>query len=155
VILSYLLYTIYEADWQIRRTGDFYQDLGVPHDVDDKRLTSRFRRLTVQYHPDKVTTPEDRPGIEAYYVHLKVCKDTLVDPIKRFAYDRFGPDILQWRNRLTVRDYVFTGVQGITAYYIATSAVLVVVGIAGYLQQAPYVCHFSSTTPILTCDYWD
>lgn len=45
VIVLYLLYTIYEADWQLQRAGDFYQDLGVPHDVDDKALQSRFRRL--------------------------------------------------------------------------------------------------------------
>jgi len=45
VIVFYLLYTIYEADWQLRRAGDFYQDLSVPHDVDDKALQSRFRRM--------------------------------------------------------------------------------------------------------------
>lgn len=45
VIVLYLLYTIYEADWQLQRTGDFYQDLGVSHDVDEKALQSRFRRL--------------------------------------------------------------------------------------------------------------
>jgi preprotein translocase subunit Sec63 len=47
VILAYLAYTVYEADYQLRRAGDFYQVLGVPHDVDDKRLQSRFRRLYV------------------------------------------------------------------------------------------------------------
>jgi hypothetical protein len=47
VVLSYLLYTIYEADWQLQGKGDFYRDLGVPVDVDEKRLQSRFRRLYV------------------------------------------------------------------------------------------------------------
>ena len=45
VILAYLLYTIYEADWQLRQAGDFYQVLGVPHAVDERGLQSRFRRL--------------------------------------------------------------------------------------------------------------
>jgi len=45
VIIAYLLYTIYEADYQLRRQGDFYQSLGVPHDVEDRGIKSKFRRL--------------------------------------------------------------------------------------------------------------
>lgn len=45
VILAYLFYTIYEADYQLRQAGDFYQALGVSHDVGEKALQSRFRKL--------------------------------------------------------------------------------------------------------------
>lgn len=45
VILAYLLYTIYEVDHRLRQTGDFYQVLGVPHDVDERAIQSKFRRL--------------------------------------------------------------------------------------------------------------
>jgi hypothetical protein len=45
VIAAYLLYTIYEVDWDLQKKGDFYTDLGVPVDVDEKKLQSRFRRL--------------------------------------------------------------------------------------------------------------
>jgi len=47
VIVVYLLYTLYEADWNIRRAGDFYSDLGVLQDVGEKELSSRFRRMYV------------------------------------------------------------------------------------------------------------
>ena len=47
VISLYLLYTIYEADWEVRRAGDFYQTLGLRPDVQDKEIKSRFRRLCV------------------------------------------------------------------------------------------------------------
>jgi preprotein translocase subunit Sec63 len=47
VILVYLLYTIIDADYQLKQAGDFYQVLGVPHSVDEKGLQSRFRRLYV------------------------------------------------------------------------------------------------------------
>lgn len=47
VISAYLLYTIYEADWDIRRTGDFYQDLGLRPDVEEREIKSKFRRLSV------------------------------------------------------------------------------------------------------------
>lgn len=45
VIVAYLLCTIYEADYRLRQAGDFYQALGVPHDVEEKGLQSKFRRL--------------------------------------------------------------------------------------------------------------
>ena len=45
IILAYLLYTIYEAYQSIQRAGDFYKALGVPHDVDEKGIKTRFRKL--------------------------------------------------------------------------------------------------------------
>ena len=90
------------------------------------------------HHPDKVADPIKRQFAEAYYVHLKLARDTLVDPAKRFAYDRFGPGILQWRHCTTIRDFVMTGVRDIVMYYAGTLVVLVLFGILGYLQQAPY-----------------
>jgi hypothetical protein len=45
VIVAYLLYTIYEADFQLRTAGNLYQDLGVGLDVNDRGINSRFRRL--------------------------------------------------------------------------------------------------------------
>jgi hypothetical protein len=45
VIVAYLLYTIYEADFQLRMAGNIYHDLGVGLDVNDRGINSRFRRL--------------------------------------------------------------------------------------------------------------
>lgn len=45
VVILYLLYTIYEADYWVRQQRDFYQDLNVPQDADEKKIKSRFRRL--------------------------------------------------------------------------------------------------------------
>ena len=61
-----------------------------------------------------------------------------MDPAKRFAYDRFGPDILQWRQCKTIRDFVFTGVQSATIYYVASGSVLVLLGVLGYLQSGKF-----------------
>lgn len=91
------------------------------------------------YHPDKISDVSARPAAEAIYVHLKLCRDVLIDPAKRFAYDRFGPDILLWRHCTTIPDYVKAGVQNTIMYYGGTGAVLVVLGMVGLLKQAPYV----------------
>jgi preprotein translocase subunit Sec63 len=45
VVVSYLLYTVYEVDWNVQREGDFYRDLGVPFDVAERPLQSHFRKL--------------------------------------------------------------------------------------------------------------
>lgn len=137
VILAYLLYTIYEADYQLQRASDFYTLLGVPHDVDERALQSKFRRLTVQYHPDKASAA-DRPNIEAIYIQLKLARDTLIDPAKRFAYDRFGPEILAWQNCKLVRDFILQGLQNVTVYYVGSAGALVLVSMLGYLRQGMF-----------------
>lgn len=132
VIVAYLLYTIYEADYNLRRQGDFYSLLGVSHAATEKEVQSRFRRLTVQFHPDKT------PGHSEHYLALTVAKDTLIAPAKRFAYDRFGPEILQWRNCSTIRDYVFTGLQQTAVGYAASAAFLALLRVLGYVREGMF-----------------
>lgn len=137
VIVAYLLFTIIEADYQLRGAGDYYSSLGVPLDVSDKALQSRFRRLTVQYHPDKVPASE-HAQVESLFLTLKHAKDTIADPAKRFAYDRFGPDMLQWQSCKTIKDFVIAGVRNITMYYVGTAAALLMTGLLGYLQSGKF-----------------
>ena len=139
VIVAYLLYTIYEADYQIQTAGDFYRLLGVAHDASEKTIQSKFRRLTIQFHPDKAAAGSDKATIESIYVQLTLAKDTLIHPAKRFAYDRFGPEILGWgqHNKL-IKDYIFTGLQHLLGYYIASGAVLIFLGVLGYLRQGMF-----------------
>ncbi|KAI4737749.1 membrane associated DnaJ chaperone-like protein [Aureobasidium sp. EXF-12298] len=139
VIVAYLLYTIYEADFQLRMAGNLYQDLGVGLDVNDKGINSRFRRLTLLHHPDKVSPGSDRSTAESYYVHLKFCRDILIDPTKRFAYDRLGPDIFFWRPQPTsIPDFLLIGLRNLFLYYSGTAAVLTLLGFLGYIKQAAF-----------------
>jgi hypothetical protein len=136
VVSAYLLYTIYEADWDIRRASDFYQDLGISHSATEKEIKSRFRRLAAIHHPDKVSTTS--PSSEGYFVHLKLAQDVLLDPAKRFAYDRFGPDITEWRHCSSIRDYIFNGLQTIIPYYGAGAIFMYILGMLGYFQWGKY-----------------
>ncbi|MCR2833856.1 molecular chaperone DnaJ [Parerythrobacter lacustris] len=66
---------------------DFYELLEVSRDADDKVLKSAYRRLAMQYHPDR------NPGCtesEAKFKAISAAYDCLKDPQKRAAYDRFG-----------------------------------------------------------------
>lgn len=43
---------------------DYYQVLGVPKDASEKDIKKAFRKLAVQYHPDKNSDPDARVKFE-------------------------------------------------------------------------------------------
>lgn len=134
VIAAYLLYTIYESYHQLSNTPNFYALLFSPIDADEKVLKSKFRRLTVLYHPDKVGTQG-----EAYFVMLRQAYDVLSDPVKRFAYDRFGPDVLEWKHCSTMYDYLIRGGTMMVPYYMGSLLFLVILTVLGKLEFGRYV----------------
>jgi hypothetical protein len=93
-------------------------------------------------HPDKLKdpSPQELAIAQAYYIHLKNARDTLVDDTKRFAYERFGPDILEWKKCITKLDFVKHGLQQLIPYYIVALGGLVVAGFLGYAEHMKYVC---------------
>ena len=98
-------------------------------------INAKYR--TVQYHPDKAIGP-NKAAIEAVYVNLKLARDTLIDPARRFAYDRFGPEVLLWRHCKTIRDFVMFGIQNTAIYYVGSGSVLVLFGVLGYLETGKF-----------------
>ncbi|KAK5661550.1 hypothetical protein OQA88_11458 [Cercophora sp. LCS_1] len=133
VVSLYLLYTIYEADYELQAASSFYADLDVPFNATEREIKSRFRRLASQFHPDKVTG-HDAQAVNNFYNHLKTAAETLSDPAKRFAYERFGPQIAGWQHCVTIRDYVVHGAQIIVPYYGIAAAVMYGLGLLGYLD---------------------
>ncbi|MEM7568696.1 MAG: molecular chaperone DnaJ [Pseudomonadota bacterium] len=66
---------------------DYYETLGVSRDADEKALKSAFRKLAMQYHPDR--NPGDEVA-ERKFKELGEAYDVLKDPERRAAYDRYG-----------------------------------------------------------------
>ncbi|KAK3945996.1 hypothetical protein QBC46DRAFT_370539 [Diplogelasinospora grovesii] len=140
VVTLYLLYTVYEADYDLRRAGTFYEDLTLPFTATEKDIKSRFRRLAAIHHPDKVQSGSvNAEDINAKFVHLKTAADTLTNSAKRFAYERFGPGILEWQRCSSTRDYVFRGAQvSVAPYYAVAAALMYCLGLLGYLDWGRY-----------------
>ena len=66
---------------------DFYDVLGVERGSDEAGLKSAYRKLAMQFHPDR--NPGDHEA-EHRFKEINEAYDTLKDPQKRAAYDRFG-----------------------------------------------------------------
>ncbi|KAF1936413.1 hypothetical protein EJ02DRAFT_387433 [Clathrospora elynae] len=139
VYAAYFAFTIYEVDFNLQRSSNAYNDLGVPINVDESGLNSHFRRLTIKYHPDKVGPNIDRDLANEYYVHLKHARDIILDPAKRFAYDRFGPDIFaQCQSCLTIKEYTDSALLTAGTTYGALLIILIGANALGFLKDGSY-----------------
>jgi len=80
---------------------DYYEVLGVSRDADDKEIKRAYRRMAMDFHPDR--NKDD--GAEAKFKEASEAYEVLSDGKKRSIYDRAGFDGL--------RGTGFTGFSGV------------------------------------------
>ncbi len=66
---------------------DYYATLGVAREAGADDLKKAYRKLAMQYHPDR--NPGDKQA-EARFKEVNEAYDILKDDQKRAAYDRYG-----------------------------------------------------------------
>lgn len=66
---------------------DYYQVLGVPKSATDEEIKKAYRKLAMQYHPDK--NPGDKSA-EDKFKEVSEAYEALRNPESRTAYDQFG-----------------------------------------------------------------
>ncbi len=66
---------------------DFYEVLSVSRDANDQELKTAYRKLAMQYHPDR---NPNNPEAEAKFKECSEAYSVLSDGEKRAAYDRYG-----------------------------------------------------------------
>ncbi|AWX42843.1 chaperone protein DnaJ [Metamycoplasma cloacale] len=73
---------------------DYYEVLGIAKNATEKEIKSAYRKLAMQYHPDrnKAADAEEKfkEATEAY--------DVLIDPEKRSKYDKYGHNAFDKNN---------------------------------------------------------
>ncbi|KAK0545111.1 hypothetical protein OC846_005017 [Tilletia horrida] len=119
VVGAYLLYSLLGALVTVFRpeVPNHYAIMNITYDDDVDAIKKSFRKLARQYHPDKLTD-ENRESGEAFFLLIRKAHDTLTDPMKRFAYDRFGPTVLDWRTPKTLREYMLHGFKESILFYV-------------------------------------
>ena len=73
---------------------DYYEILGVSREADDREIKKAYRRLAIQYHPDK--NPGDASA-EVKFKEVAEAFEVLNDPERRQLYDRYGHEGLTAR----------------------------------------------------------
>lgn len=73
---------------------DFYEVLGVDRNADADALKKAYRKLAIQYHPDRQQgkSDEEKKAAEEKFKEAAEAYDVLSDPDKRARYDRLGPE---------------------------------------------------------------
>jgi molecular chaperone DnaJ len=66
--------------------SDFYSTLGVFRDASEDEVKKAYRKLAMEYHPDRNSALD----AEARFKEITEAYEVLRDPEKRAAYDRYG-----------------------------------------------------------------
>jgi molecular chaperone DnaJ len=66
---------------------DYYEVLGVARESSEQEIKSAYRKLALQYHPDR---NPNNPTAEEQFKECSEAYAILADADKRAAYDRFG-----------------------------------------------------------------
>ncbi|ODN84457.1 hypothetical protein L202_00404 [Cryptococcus amylolentus CBS 6039] len=113
----------------------WYGLLGVTKSADEDDLKKAFRLIARQHHPDRAG-----PGSDDFFIAARKAYETLSDPVKRYAYDRFGPQIVDWK-AASVREYIYTGLQGSLGFYIVSVIIMFALAIVGKARAGSYWVH--------------
>jgi len=75
---------------------DYYQILGVPRNASSDDIRKAYRKLAMQYHPDR--NPDDNQA-EERFKEINEAYQVLNDSQKRAHYDRVGSAYSNWQQR--------------------------------------------------------
>lgn len=76
-------------------SDDYYEVLGLRKTAKPKDIKSAYRKLALQYHPDKVKGEAEKEAAEKVFVKVSEAYAILSDEEKRKVYDQYGRNGLE------------------------------------------------------------
>lgn len=67
-----------------------YDILGVSTDATEQEVRKAYRKLALQYHPDKISDEDQKVGSETKFKEITAAYEVLSDEFKRANYDMYG-----------------------------------------------------------------
>ncbi|KAI0262240.1 DnaJ domain-containing protein [Gloeopeniophorella convolvens] len=148
VVFSYLTYNLFEAS--LSTPPNFYELLGVLPSAEDSELKAAFRMFARRNHPDRV----GEQGADLF-VAVRGGYEALMEPNKRWAYDRFGAEILGCKECVTQRDYLARGMIQSLGFHIVSGLALLFFSAIGrsssvaFWRYTLFLGHFASELSLL------
>lgn len=140
---AYLIYTVVAGITSL--PPNYYRILGVDRTADEQGLKTAFRAFARRNHPDR---PEIGLGGEERFREVREAYEMLKNPVRRFAYERFGPDIITWKDCTTTREYLRHGVISSTGFHLISAASLAGMSLFGKATASSFVSLFSSDSAL-------
>jgi preprotein translocase subunit Sec63 len=151
LLAFYFIFSVVSSYRKLWAAPNYYQLLGFRSadsvhpsaEAWESALKSSWRKLTLRFHPDKLgdsATPE----LEAYFVAVRAGYEALSDPVRKVAYERFGPATLQscqagLQKCVTLRDYSVRGLQSSCGFYAFSLGTLLVLFMLQRITFGQYV----------------
>lgn len=66
---------------------DYYKLLGVDKNADDKTIKKSFKKLSLQFHPDRGNS-----NTQDHFMRISQAYEVLTNPAKREVYDKYGEE---------------------------------------------------------------
>jgi DnaJ-class molecular chaperone len=73
---------------EYKKNRDFYKVLGVERNATQPEIKKAFRKMSLKYHPDKITAEDDKDAAAKKWQEVVEASDVLQDPKKKSQYDQ-------------------------------------------------------------------
>ncbi|CAE6436302.1 unnamed protein product [Rhizoctonia solani] len=136
VVLSYLSYTLVLSLQE--QPPSFYSLLGLDYRASDAEIKTAYRTFARRNHPDRVG-----PAGESLFIQVRDAYEALKHPIKRYGYDRFGFDALEWKVAENPHAMLWQGLESAMRYYLPTGVIMLVMAVMGWGGTSSYWRHIA------------
>jgi len=119
---------------------NYYDLLHLKPDAPDIDIRQSYRRLSRIMHPDKILQyPQaEQDSMSTRYIEIQKSYETLKTPLTRYAYDKFGPNIIKsCQNCKNKRDYIMQSITFLI-FYASSAVVTLLLLVSGRLDYGTF-----------------